>query len=142
MAGLIRNRSILFNRVIPIIRRFVSTSNKKCETATVETIKSEVKNESQKNWVSYGFEYKDKKADRAAMNGVFFVSVTLCLVVGGFSLAYTPDFGLIDWAQREAYLELARREKNGLLPIDPNFIDPNKVVLPSDEELGDTEIII
>lgn len=46
------------------------------------------------------------------------------------------------WAQREAYLELERREKAGLPLIDPNMIDPAKIPLPSDEELADFEIII
>ena len=47
-----------------------------------------------------------------------------------------------DWAQREAYLELRRREAEGLLPIEPNLISPDKVELPSDEDLGNAEIII
>lgn len=43
---------------------------------------------------------------------------------------------------REAYLQLHRREKLGLPLVDKNLIDPAKIELPSDEELGDTEIII
>ena len=46
------------------------------------------------------------------------------------------------WAQREAYLELERREKAGLPLIDPNMIDPANIDLPSEEELADFEIII
>jgi len=46
------------------------------------------------------------------------------------------------WEKREALLEIARREKLGLPLIDINFIDPNKIHLPSDEELGDFDIII
>lgn len=57
-------------------------------------------------------------------------------------MAYLPDVKGKDWAQREAYLQLRYREEHGLLPIDPNVIDPSKVVLPTDEELGDTDIII
>jgi NADH dehydrogenase (ubiquinone) 1 beta subcomplex subunit 11 len=48
----------------------------------------------------------------------------------------------VAWAQREAYLELARREGTGLPLIDANLIEPSRVELPSDEELGDFEIII
>uniref|UniRef100_A0A7R9JS95 NADH dehydrogenase [ubiquinone] 1 beta subcomplex subunit 11, mitochondrial n=1 Tax=Timema genevievae TaxID=629358 RepID=A0A7R9JS95_TIMGE len=59
-----------------------------------------------------------------------------------FIFAYVPDFQLRDWAQREAFLELRRREQLGLPPIDRNLIDPEKIILPTDEELGDTEIII
>jgi len=41
-------------------------------------------------------------------------------------------------------LELARREANGLPLIDPNLVPPEKLLpyLPTDEELGDTEVII
>nr|CAD7568712.1 unnamed protein product [Timema californicum] len=76
------------------------------------------------------------------MHATFFFSVTCCLVFGSFIFAYVPDFQLRDWAQREAFLELRRREHLGLPPIDKNLIDPEKIVLPTDEELGDTEIII
>lgn len=47
-----------------------------------------------------------------------------------------------DWTQREAYLQLHRREKLGLPLVDKNYIDPAKIELPSDEELGDTDIVI
>jgi NADH dehydrogenase (ubiquinone) 1 beta subcomplex subunit 11 len=63
-------------------------------------------------------------------------------VFGGFVFTYYPDVMLRDWSQREAYLELRRREALGLPRIDRNLIDPSKIVLPSDEELGDTDIII
>lgn len=64
------------------------------------------------------------------------------LLVLGFVWAYLPDFNLRDWSVREALLELRRREAAGLPLIDPNLIPPEKIVLPSDEELGDAEIII
>lgn len=143
MTSIVRNQRAFLKKVLPLIhRRLVSTSNKKYDTVTVETVKSESKIEPQKNWVSYGYEYKNKEADSNAMHSISFISVTLCLVVGSFYIAYSPDYNLRDWAQREAYLELRRREENGMLPIDPNLIDPAKMKLPSDEELGDTEIII
>lgn len=130
-------------KLLPLIhRRLVSTSNKKYDSATVESVKSETKGEVQKSWITYGYDYKSKEEDRRTMHSTMFVSVSLCLVVGSIYWAYLPDYKLRDWAHREAYLELKRREKNGLHPIDPNLIDPAKIVLPSDEELGDTEIII
>ena len=49
---------------------------------------------------------------------------------------------LHNWAQREAYLLLKEREDAGIFPISKDFIDPEKVNLPSDEELGDIEIRI
>jgi hypothetical protein len=50
----------------------------------------------------------------------------------------------MDWHRREAFLELARREQLGLPLVDRNLVDPDKVMkqLLSDEELGDTDIII
>ena len=48
-----------------------------------------------------------------------------------------------DWAQREAYLEIERRRKLGLPLVDPNLIPPERIKLPSMEELGpDFKIII
>ena len=46
------------------------------------------------------------------------------------------------WLQREAYLELERREKAGLPLIDRNLVPVEQVELPSEEELGNVEIII
>ena len=47
-----------------------------------------------------------------------------------------------DWAQREAFLELRRREALGLPPIDANLVEEDKIELPSDEELDTRNIII
>lgn len=125
--------------------RFISTSPKKSDTATVASTQkttptSEI--DTEKNWVSWGWDLKDKQTDVDYMNSTFFFSVTLCIVIGGTFWAYTPDNLLRDWSQREAFLELRRREANGLPLIDPNYVDPAKIQLPTDEELGDTEIII
>ncbi|XP_049857818.1 NADH dehydrogenase [ubiquinone] 1 beta subcomplex subunit 11, mitochondrial [Schistocerca gregaria] len=123
--------------------RLISTSKNNRETATVsEPLEQLHPKREEKNWISYGFDMKDKEEDRNAMNSTMFFSVTLCLVVGSFIWAYSPDYQNRDWAQREAFLEIRRREALGLPHIDPNLIDPDKVVLPTDEELGDTEIII
>jgi NADH dehydrogenase (ubiquinone) 1 beta subcomplex subunit 11 len=124
--------------------RLISTSPKKSDTATIDSTTtaktSETKTE--ENWVSWGWDLKNKEADRNWMNSSFFFSVTLGLVVAGFYLAYSPDNFYKDWAQREAFLELRRREAAGLPAIDCNYVDPAKIELPSDEELGETEIII
>lgn len=131
----------------PRIVRCISTSPKKSDTATVaptaekvnETVSTAATN---KNWVYWGFDTRDKEGDTNHMHASFFFSVSLCLVGCGFIFFYQPDFLLQDWAQREAYLELRRREAAGLEPVDRNYIDPALMVLPSDEELGNTEIII
>ena len=71
-----------------------------------------------------------------------FIGVKVRLVCGGFLVAYKPDHLGRDWAQREAFLELRRREKLGLPLVDPNYLQLDKIILPSDEELGDVEILI
>ena len=58
----------------------------------------------------------------------------------------TPDVlftcRLKSWAVREAFLELERREQEGLALVDPNVVDPVKIELPDDAALEDFEIII
>ena len=49
---------------------------------------------------------------------------------------------MIDWSRREAFLELRRREELGLPRIDKNLVPPEKLYLPTDEELGDSKIVI
>lgn len=120
------------------ISRTISTSKKNSDNATTAPAPSS----EDKNWVSYGFDYNSKTEDTNVHNASFFFSVTLCLVFGGFAWAYAPDTHLRDWAQREAFLELRRREKAGLRPIDPNFIDPKLIKLPTETDICDVEIII
>ncbi|XP_015520839.1 NADH dehydrogenase [ubiquinone] 1 beta subcomplex subunit 11, mitochondrial [Neodiprion pinetum] len=141
MAGVVRLQGLqrLRNALTGVTsRRSINSSSKKCE-AKSQTQCAEPPKE---NWVSYGFDRNSKTIDRNVMKQTLFVTVTLCLVIGGFGWSYLPDPLLKDWAQREAYLLLRYREENGLPLIDRNFIDPAKIKLPSDEELGDTEIII
>ncbi|KAJ4437049.1 hypothetical protein ANN_17183 [Periplaneta americana] len=152
MAGVFRvlqnsaiKRSIILSSSKNI--RSISTSKKNRETASVaDTVEKSESTEhvadTKKNWVSYGFNFKSEQDDKDALHSSFFFSITICIVFGGLLLTYYPDVFLRDWAQREAYLELRRREEQGLPLIDRNLIDPSKFELPSDEELGDTEIII
>lgn len=95
-----------------------------------------------RNWVSYGYDYENYEEDRHTAKVVNFCVITILAVGGTFIFAYIPDVGNRDWAVREAYLLLHKREKLGLPLIDKNYIDPEKIVLPTDEELGDTEIIL
>ncbi|KAK9880047.1 hypothetical protein WA026_008558 [Henosepilachna vigintioctopunctata] len=140
LAGIINKRLV--------VTRSVSTSSKKHDTAVVTDVcekqQSVVQEQSKvnKNWISYGFHTKDKTEDRFWTHITFFTTITLCMTMGFLFFAYMPDHTFREWAQREAFLEIARREKNGLPLLDPNLIDLSKVQLPSDEELGDTEIII
>ncbi|XP_046387282.1 NADH dehydrogenase [ubiquinone] 1 beta subcomplex subunit 11, mitochondrial [Ischnura elegans] len=126
-----------------ILPRCISTGNKSSDTATVKQDVSAVQDTgTTKNWMSYGYDMEDEKTDRNAANSSLFFSITVCIVLGGFFFTYQPDYQLRDWSQREAYLQLRHREQNGLPLIDPNYIDPASIELPSDEELGETEIII
>lgn len=118
-----------------ICRRIATTSS------YYDSAKEETKPVKRK-WVSYGFSEEDEAEDRHALHQTMFVCVTIILVLGTTVMAYLPDVRGKDWAQREAYLQLRYREENGLPLIDPNMIDPSKIILPTDEELGDTEIII
>jgi NADH dehydrogenase (ubiquinone) 1 beta subcomplex subunit 11 len=128
---------------------FISTSPKKSDTATISTTEksteaaSETKSK-RKDWVYYGFDIKDKEHDRNTTHATFFFSTTLCIVFGGMVWYYQPDFTRRDWAQREAYLVLRRREAAGEELVVANYVDAATIEqqLPSDEELGDTEIII
>ena len=68
-------------------------------------------------------------------------------LIAGYKLSlqkthYCLFFRLKHWAQREAFLELERREREGLPLIDPNLIQAELVELPSEEEIGDLEIVI
>lgn len=98
--------------------------------------------EKSKDWVSYGWDRQDKAHDRSSMKASFFISITFCMIIGGFVWSYLPDRQMIDWAQREGYLVLRQREQAGLPPISPDFVDASTVILPSDESLGSTNIII
>ena len=47
-----------------------------------------------------------------------------------------------DWLMREARFELERRERLGLPRVDPDLLPVDSLHLPSEEELGDFEIVI
>ncbi|XP_055538450.1 NADH dehydrogenase [ubiquinone] 1 beta subcomplex subunit 11, mitochondrial [Wyeomyia smithii] len=157
MSGLIRlssNVLLMRNLIQHSARsaRLISSSQKNRDAATIDVTSKKTTKPAEpaaasttavkKNWVSYGFDQRNEANDRSATNASFFFSVTLCLVLGSFYWAYLPDPQLRDWAQREGYLELRRREAAGLEPISKDFIDPSQIVLPTDEELGNTEIMI
>lgn len=96
----------------------------------------------------------DQKEDYHLANVYFFTYFTIGCLLFSYMLYYYPyieyddDFESLkiltsvystysgyDWAQREAFLEVHRREKLGLPFIDPNLVDPEKITLPSEEEL-------
>ncbi|XP_064606315.1 NADH dehydrogenase [ubiquinone] 1 beta subcomplex subunit 11, mitochondrial-like [Liolophura sinensis] len=148
-----RERTRLTRTITPAC--MISTSKKnKDSVSTVEPIQSPKTDTErpedmfpadpyhEKNWISYGYDLVDKEDDRFFHRVTMFLFISLGLCLTTFVIAYMPDNKLDQWSHREAYLELARREKDGLPLIDCELIDPSTIELPSDEELGDTEIII
>lgn len=94
-----------------------------------------------KNWASLGFDHFNQENDRFMAHFHFFCLVTVCCVTLVFLFMFYPDsYHLQNWAIREAYLELERREKLGLPLVDKNYVDPAKISLPSEEELKDVEV--
>jgi NADH dehydrogenase (ubiquinone) 1 beta subcomplex subunit 11 len=48
----------------------------------------------------------------------------------------------MNWVVREAFLELDRREREGLPLISPDYVDPSKVDLPEMDDVCECDIII
>lgn len=132
--------------------RMVSTSPKKNETSVAKPLSSQATEEvtdftvetakKSKNWVSYGFSRTDKEEDRQITRATWFMGVSVAMGLTIFMWSYLPDRQYTEWAHREAYIVLRNREAAGLEPISADYIDPSTLVLPSDDELGNTEIII
>ncbi|XP_014280759.1 NADH dehydrogenase [ubiquinone] 1 beta subcomplex subunit 11, mitochondrial [Halyomorpha halys] len=146
MSSLVRSKLFSNLRNVPLVLkplhiRCISTSKKNRDPAAMASANPECDTKP-KNWISYGFSETDMELDRHVTHVTMFLGFTLIMVIGGFLLAYRPDPIGRDWAQREAFLELRRREQNGLPLIDPDYLPLDKIKLPTDEELGDTEIVI
>ncbi|KAB0795533.1 hypothetical protein PPYR_12372 [Photinus pyralis] len=120
-----------------------SSSSSKCAEEVMDPKKtSEIIEKISANWISYGFDRKDERTDRIETNLSFFFCVTLGLVCTVYGFMYAPDVKLKSWAQREAFIQLRRREAKCLKPIDCNLVDPSKFTLPSEDQLCDVEVII
>ncbi|KAF8770162.1 NADH dehydrogenase 1 beta like protein [Argiope bruennichi] len=107
-----------------------------------KTVEDFAETKNPKFWVSYGYDEENYETDRHDHKVINFFMLTVLVCGGTFIMAYNPDVQNKDWIYREAYLRMNSRQKQGLPIIDKNYIDPEKIELPSDEELGDTEIII
>ncbi|VDK61539.1 unnamed protein product [Onchocerca ochengi] len=97
-----------------------------------------------RNWIWFGLSPYDEHADWLKFHQYMFALLTIMVTwVTLYMLYAAPDWPQArDWAYREAHLEMARREKAGLSYISKDLVRPDKIVLPSDEELQDFEIII
>jgi len=132
---------------------YISTSQKSKVVTTADkvsgdgaqakpTATSESLEEKDENWISFGYSLVDRDEDEWAHHLLMFCAITFMFCWGTFFMAYYPDFKNQAWAQREAYLELERRESAGLPLIDPNMIPVDNIDLPTDDELADFDIII
>uniref|UniRef100_A0A023G0E9 NADH dehydrogenase [ubiquinone] 1 beta subcomplex subunit 11, mitochondrial n=1 Tax=Amblyomma parvum TaxID=251391 RepID=A0A023G0E9_AMBPA len=126
-----------------------SKNNKEVPTATVPdaigkppVTAADFADTKPRYWLSYGYSDEDYNEDRDIHHVIMFMGITVMICGCTFALMYAPDFANADWFEREAYLELERREKLGLPLVDPNLVDPSSISLPSEEELGDFEIIL
>lgn len=88
------------------------------------------------HWRPYGFDYTSPIRDRYLFHETLFWCFTGGVLVAWLYL-YGPDFKLRDWSRREAYLRTTKREALGLPLIDRDVVDPDRIVLPTEEELGD-----
>lgn len=147
-------RNLCYHRIIqnprPFYIRTVSTTNKKSEVIDMHPDKPKVIKEethedhapaNKRDWRSFGFDDLNEARDRMwAYSTNFFL--IFCSLTCVFIIAYYPDAADQNWVQREAFIELRRREVLGLPLVDKNYVDPATVRLPPDEELDDDDIII
>ncbi|ESO02315.1 hypothetical protein HELRODRAFT_161570 [Helobdella robusta] len=141
-----------FNKRLNFQSRFISTSKKNKDAVAAghhhvdqpvaPAEKLEKLEDKEENWISYGYSLVDRDSDEFSHHIIFFGGITICICFGSFLFAYFPDYKDVAWTQREAYLELERRRAAGKPLIDANLIDPAKIQLPDDEELGNYEIIV
>ncbi|XKL63836.1 hypothetical protein PGB90_006200 [Kerria lacca] len=142
--NLVLIKKATFLRNTSFISRQISISSKSPEgtTVTVEHMpKTQIKLK-KKNWVSYGFDYVDQRTDIMYLHTTSFFLITIFFWGIIFVLSYYPDLDDLDWSNREAYIQLRRREVLGLPLVDKDYARPEDIPLPPDEEIGDDEIII
>ncbi|XP_054033292.1 NADH dehydrogenase [ubiquinone] 1 beta subcomplex subunit 11, mitochondrial [Dryobates pubescens] len=85
-----------------------------------------------KNPDYHGFS-DDPAADLLNMRAVFFTGISITIVLGCVYLHYMPDYGLRQWARREAELQVCARERQGLPLLTSNYYDPARLALPPED---------
>ncbi|XP_067171222.1 NADH dehydrogenase [ubiquinone] 1 beta subcomplex subunit 11, mitochondrial [Apteryx mantelli] len=78
---------------------------------------------------THGFS-EDPAADVLNMRGAFVAGVSVAIVLGSVFLHYLPDYGLREWARREAERQIRTREAQGLPLVTPDYYDPARLPLP------------
>ncbi|CAL8261748.1 unnamed protein product [Boreogadus saida] len=81
-----------------------------------------------KNPDYHGFS-TDPVVDQWNMRLAFFFGVSVVLVIGGTFIHYLPDYGMRQWARREAERLLKHREAKALPLIAEDYYDSSKIVL-------------
>lgn len=99
-------------------------------------------NPSPEFWINWGWDKMDKNVDRIHGHITMFMVMTLMIYGGAWMVYYFPDVRMDNWFTREAYLEMERRKKLGEPYISRDYVPRHLITLPTDEELGDMEIII
>ncbi|RMZ96345.1 NADH dehydrogenase [ubiquinone] 1 beta subcomplex subunit mitochondrial [Brachionus plicatilis] len=92
--------------------------------------------------IFYGFDANDEAKDKVVAHFFTFTAFLGFFFVPFLMFYYYPDYKTNDWCYREAYLEISRREKAGLPLVDPDYVPSEQINLPSEEDIGDTEIIL
>ncbi|XP_048191696.1 NADH dehydrogenase [ubiquinone] 1 beta subcomplex subunit 11, mitochondrial [Perognathus longimembris pacificus] len=99
----------------------------------LEDPEPEDENAYEKNPDFHGYD-ENPSVDLWNMRAVFFFGVSIVLILGSTFVAYMPDYGMREWARREAERLVKYREANGLPLMESNYFDPSKIQLPEDED--------
>ncbi|KAL1767636.1 NADH dehydrogenase [ubiquinone] 1 beta subcomplex subunit 11, mitochondrial [Sigmodon hispidus] len=76
---------------------------------------------------------EDPEVDHWNTHSVFFFGFSIVLVLGTTFVAYLPDYGMAEWARREAEMLVKHREAKGLPIMESNRFDPSKIQLRKDD---------
>ncbi|NWZ02804.1 NDUBB dehydrogenase, partial [Loxia curvirostra] len=85
-----------------------------------------------KNPDYHGFS-ADPDADMLNMRAAFVAGISIAIVLGSVFVHYLPDYGLQQWARREAEILVRERECRGQPLLTSNYYDPNCLPLPPPE---------
>ncbi|NXK70826.1 NDUBB dehydrogenase, partial [Sylvietta virens] len=75
----------------------------------------------------------DPEADVLNMRAVFLAGISVAIVLGSVFVNYLPDYGLQQWARREAEIQVRERERRGLPLLTSDYYDPKRLALPPPE---------
>jgi len=96
----------------------------------------------EENYVSYGLNPGDRDEDYFEHHTTMFWTISFFSCIFVYLIFYMPDYKFRDWAKREAFLQIERSERTGSPLVNREYVDPKLIELPTDEEIGDQEIII